>query len=206
MIQFNFIDDVFNNLRSKIRRLGITSLWYRVLHSLIGLTIEDRTAKLNYLYEQTDIVTCPVERLYLWGQRLALPKKTGEDLEGYRTRLIALKSKTEGISVDVKLKIISRLSGIDVTQIRWKPIYPYVQNIGGAIGKIIASRDYALLVFRIYVTDNGTTHWAEISQELDKINQGGEICELWVETIGGSKTGIELGTTLNARAKNYEIY
>lgn len=200
--QYSFINDVWNNLRKKIRNLGIESLWYKVLYSLIGLTLENRRLKLNYLFNQTSIDTCPAERLYLWGQRLGLPRENGEDLEDYRLRLIALKSQTEGISVDVKLKIISRLSDIEVENIRWKPVYPYHQTIGGVIGEPISTRDYSLLGFRFYMTDNGAD-WNKISIELEKINKNGEVCELWIETSTGSKVGVELGEITE---KNYEIY
>jgi hypothetical protein len=204
-MRFSFLFDnyIWANLRASIHRLEKTSLWYRILYAFLDPILQARVEKLIQLDNQLSIDTTPDDRLYIWGQRLKVNRNLDEDLEQYRVRLDTIKLNKLGIAISQKIRLLSLIANISPDVIKWHKINPYHFTIGGEIGQIVSSRDYALLAFRLYVRETANADWIFISEELDRLSKGGQVCEIWVETISGPIIDREPGTN---QLKNYEVY
>jgi hypothetical protein len=203
---FDFDKWVWANLRSSIRRTGTNLWWYKLLSALLKGRYETRAEQLDYIAAQRFPETCPDERLYLWGQRLRERQQPGESFDDYRLRLINKKYRQEGITLAQKLRIISNMSGIDVSEMKWYKIQPYAFRVGDPVGFRVSSRDYTLNAYRIYVADNGTTNWLQVIAEIAKIEKGGQSLELWVQKTGGVQRGILPDDPVTTPEYEYDIY
>jgi hypothetical protein len=205
-IAFDFDIYVWANMRRSVRQTGTTGWWYKILSVLLKPLFDKRAQQLDYIYSQLDLDNCPDDKLYLWGQRLALPKLDSESFADWRWRLRNKWYRKEGISLAQKIRIIADMSGVDVMQIKWYKIHPYDYRVGDPVGSRVTSRDYSLCAYRIYLTDNGTTNWSNVAGELAKIEKGSQFLELWVQKPGATGKGIFPDDSVTTAEREYEIY
>ncbi|MBV6348832.1 hypothetical protein KKQ82_07395, partial [Leptospira interrogans] len=109
---FNFDSTVWKNQRSLIRKLGVDSLWYKVLKSILSI-LNERAVRLSWLYRQMWLETSDGFGLILWGTRYKIEKLPGETDDLYRNRLLLAKlfkmsiasvsSKRQGLQFSIGL-------------------------------------------------------------------------------------------------------
>lgn len=185
---FNFDREVIATMRRTIRELGSKSLWHRTLWAL-SLPIQERVERTNWLYKQIWLESSDGEGLVLWGQRFKIPKYANESDEEYRDRIIQERLVARGTASNTtRKKILQIVLGIEPEDVRIERVLDHHFRVGGPVGAPVATRDYAMHVYRIYA------HYPDLESRIPKalkmlvkINLGGNIPELWLNT--GVQTG-----------------
>lgn len=168
--------DVWANQRARIRKLGTSSVHYRLLKALTK-PIVDKGDDLNALSDELYLATCPNDRLWVWGERLSVSRDLVETDEQYRYRLLDIKYVSYG-SVSEQIGIISRYSGIPASEIIWEKMPEGIMVIGGTINSKMASRQLSFLSRRFYVPVTSGVDWDYIIAKLQQYIKGGEMFEI----------------------------
>lgn len=120
---FDFDSTVWKNQRSLIRKLGVDSLWYKILRSILSI-LNERAGRLSWLYRQMWLETSDGFGLILWGTRYKIEKLPGETDDLYRNRLLLAKLfKMSIASVSSKRQVIQFSTGLDPEEISYFKVY-----------------------------------------------------------------------------------
>lgn len=186
---FNFLSGVWLNLRSRIRALGLDSLWFKSLSALIGNILVERSTRASWLFKQLWLESSDGYGLTLWGQRYSIARFPGEPDDDFRTRILTERSllKGEGSNANRK-KILSYIYHTD--NIRIERLCEWNFAIGGEIGEPIGNLDFARFSFRIYVFDIPSTQFSQANhskaiQLLSSINVFGNFWDLFLQSDNG---------------------
>lgn len=223
--RFNFDADVWADQRRAIRATGKWSVWYRTIYALTYL-LQDRAERAEWLRDQIWLDSSSEYGLTLWGQRYEIARYYGESDDDYRTRLYSERMIARGdASNSSRKKILNIVYGIDPKLIRVERIYDHHLTMGGVsdrgneegyeggIGSPIASRDYAMHVYRIYapLPENHEDKIMKVQRMFHDINIGGNVWELWFE--GEVQSGIQtqdedraLDRSSTSSIRKYTIY
>ncbi|MCB1158215.1 MAG: hypothetical protein KDK45_11995 [Leptospiraceae bacterium] len=149
---FSFKTEVWQNLRYKIRSLGIESLWYRSLYALLNNILDDRAKRASWIYRQMWLESSDGYGLTLWGQRYSISRFYGERDDDFRLRILQERALFKAGPTNAnRKKILTYI--YDTSNIRIERVYDWHYTIGGEIGEPIGSIDYARFAYRIYVYD-----------------------------------------------------
>jgi hypothetical protein len=181
---------VWNNLRLRIRSLGLDSLWYKSLHAIVHLILFDRSVRASWLYRQMWLETSDGYGLTLWGQRYKIPRYTGEGDDEYRARILIERALYKGGGTDANRKrIISYI--LQTENIVIERMYDWQATIGGAVGEPIGSLEYGRFCYKIYVYDVlpellNDTNLNRLTRLLTAVNVFGNTWELYIESENGN--------------------
>ncbi|MBM9499372.1 hypothetical protein JWG44_03815 [Leptospira sp. 201903071] len=215
---FDFDSFVWKNQRSLIRKLGTSSLWYKILRSLLSI-LGDRASKLSWLYRQMWLETSDGFGLILWGTRYKIAKLPGETDDSYRNRLLLAKTfKLSIASVSSKRQVIQYSTGVAANEIRYSKVYESDDAkecfvMGGVLEGRMMSRKYILFRYRfLFPKLSDSFDRSSLIRSIENVNIGGNVCELWEDQ--GSFEPFVMGGTLTNRfhsrrvekIKEYSIY
>ncbi|AOP32574.1 hypothetical protein A0128_00985 [Leptospira tipperaryensis] len=215
---FDFNSSVWKNQRSLIRKLGISSLWYKILKSLLSI-LEERATRLSWLYRQMWLETSDGFGLILWGARYKIAKLPGETDESYKNRLLLAKTfKLSIASVSSKRQVIQYSTEVDVNEIQYSKVYESedAKNcfvMGGALDGRMMSRKYTLYRYRFLFPKLSTSFDREaLIRSMENVNIGGNVCELWEDQgsfepfiMGGALTN-QFHSRRAEKIREYLIY
>ncbi len=171
----DFDKDIWQNQRVKIRRLGAASVFYRLLKALTAPLIA-RGDDLQSLLDETTIVECPADRLWVWGERLKVYREDGESDAQYRLRLLEGKYIRYGTASE-QIWLISQYSGIPSEDITWEKM-PQQYYMGGTINGVLSDRQKCFLSRRFYIPAGSVIDMEYIKSKIEKYLKGGESLEI----------------------------
>ncbi|ASV04952.1 hypothetical protein ACO2J1_02340 [Leptospira interrogans] len=215
---FNFNSTVWKNQRSLIRKLGVDSLWYKVLKSILSI-LNERAVRLSWLYRQMWLETSDGFGLILWGTRYKIEKLPGETDDLYRNRLLLAKLfKMSIASVSSKRQVIQFSTGLDPEEIRYSKIYKSEEakncfTMGGILDQRMMSRKYVLFRYRFFFPKlSDSFNRSALVQSIENVNIGGNVCELWENqgefdpfVMGGNLTG-QFHSRRAEKIREYSVY
>ncbi|RHX94995.1 hypothetical protein DLM76_06585 [Leptospira yasudae] len=215
---FDFDSYVWKNQRNLIRKLGNSSLFYRILKSILSV-LNERAVRLNWLYRQMWLETSDGFGLILWGARYKIQKLPGETDESYRNRLLLAKLfKMSIASVSSKRQVVQFSTGLNPEAIRYSKIYEAEETkdcfvMGGAPDQRMMSRKYMLFRYRfLFPKLADSFNRNSLVQSMENVNIGGNVCEFWEDqgpfepfVMGGTLTG-KMHSRRAERIREYSIY
>ncbi|PJZ41233.1 hypothetical protein CH370_13455 [Leptospira kmetyi] len=215
---FDFDSVVWKNQRNLVRKLGDSSLWYKFLKSVLSI-LNERAARLSWLYRQMWLETSDGFGLILWGARYKIAKLPGETDELYRSRLLLAKLfKLSIASVSSKRQVVQFSTGLNSDEIRYSKVYETEESkncfvMGGPIDGRMMSRKYVLFRYRfLFPKLSDSFDRAELVRSMENVNVGGNVCEFWEEqgtfepfVMGGSVSN-KFHSRRAEKIKEYSIY
>ncbi|RHX92006.1 hypothetical protein [Leptospira stimsonii] len=215
---FNFDSFVWKNQRSLVRKLGTSSLWFKILKSLLSI-LDERAVRLSWLYRQMWLETSDGFGLILWGARYKIAKLPGETDDSYRNRLLLAKTfKLSIASVSSKKQVIQYLTQLDANDIQYSKLYESddAKNcfvIGDTLDGTMMSRKYLLFRYRFsFPKPSSSFDRNALVTSMENVNIGGNVCELWEEqgafepfVMGGTLTN-QLHSRRAVKIREYSIY
>lgn len=174
------------NVRPTLKRNRLAWVFYTLLRGLLQPILLRICDKFDWIYKQGFLHSSDSDGLDQWGVHYDVKRVSGELDELYKYRIILKKNIMRG-QVTFKLKkeavlaILKAYTGVDAT-VEMVNFYGNTMEIGEPIGTGIASLEYDLFRYRVYISGIVLTEAVvEIIKDLLSFtNVGGNIWEIWV--------------------------
>lgn len=175
----DFYFEVWLNQRFRFLSLGQGSIRYRLLRYLLSF-LDSRARNLEKLRNESDIQSCPESRLWVWGERLGIPRPKDMTTQEYKLLLTKAKKVRNGTIFEKRLVLSWHLQK-NIAKIKWEKM-PTTATMGGKINSTLASRQRCFMSSRIFVEELNEPKAAEY---IENYYIGGAYIEVLKENRNG---------------------